>query len=183
MCLEMRLNQAANVETSLKGIDEGFVALVNRHRPMLERVCRIYEDGAEERKDLFQEVVYQLWRSYPTYRGEARVRTWMYRVALNTAITAFRQYASRPEHVELEEELSPGPKEGGKADAEQKGRVEMLYHAIRSLNKVDRAVVTLYLGGFEYREIAGTLGLTETNIGVKLNRIKARVQEWVREHQ
>lgn len=165
------------MEQGTQEIDEGFVALVNRQRPMLERVCRIYEDGAEERKDLFQEVVVQLWRSYPTFRGEANVKTWMYRVALNTAITLFRRHAAQPEHVELEEYLSPGPKGGGK---EESGRLEMLYRAIRSLNKVDRAVVTLYLEGFEYREIAETLGLTETNIGVKLNRIKARLQEWVR---
>ena len=175
----MRLNDVANVETSANGMDEGFVALINRNRPMLERVCRIYEDGTEERKDLFQEVVYQLWRSYPAYRGEASVKTWMYRVALNTAITAFRQHAARPEHVGLEEELPPGPK-GGKVETDEKGTMEMLYRAIRSLNKVDRAVVTLYLEGFEYREIAETLGLTETNVGVKLNRIKARLQEWVR---
>ena len=179
MCLEMRLIQAANMETSAKAIDEVFVALMDRHRPMLERVCRIYEDGAEERKDLFQEVVYQLWRSYPTYRGEAGVRTWMYRVALNTAITALRQQAARPEHVGLEEELSPGPKDR-KAETEERGRMEVLYRAMRSLNKVDRAVVTLYLEGFEYREIAETLGLTEANVGVKLSRIKARFQERMR---
>jgi RNA polymerase sigma factor (sigma-70 family) len=179
----MRLKQAANVETRAKQIDEGFVALVNRHRPMLERVCRIYEDGAEERKDLFQEIVYQLCRSYATFRGEAHVKTWMYRVALNTAITAFRQRTARPEHVELEEEVSPGPKEGGKVETEERGRMEILYGAIRSLNKVDRAVVTLYLEGFEYREIAETLGLTETNVGVKLNRIKTKLQERVRGQQ
>ncbi len=176
----MRLIQAEKVETTPQGIDEGFVALINRHRPMLERVCRIYADGSEERKDLFQEVVYQLWRSYPAFRGEASVRTWMYRVALNTAITAFRQHAARPEHVELEEELPPGSKQGGKVETAEKGRVEMLYRGIRSLNKVDRALVTLYLEGFEYREIAETLGLTETNVGVKLNRIKTKLQEWVR---
>lgn len=165
--------------TSAKKIDEGFVALVNRHRPMLERVCRIYEDGPEERKDLFQEVVYQVWRSYPTYRGEASLKTWMYRVALNTAITRFRQQAARPEHVELQEDMSTGPR-GGKTATEDQGRTELLYCAIRSLNRVDRAVVTLYLEGFEYREIAETLGLSETNVGVKLNRIRARLQEWMR---
>ena len=153
---------------------------MNQHRPMLERVCRIYEDGAEERKDLFQEVVYQLWRSFPSYRGEANVKTWMYRVALNTAVTAFRQQAARPDLVELEETLSPGSNSAAKAVTEESGRIEVLYRAIRKLNKVDRAVVTLYLEGFEYREIAETLGLTESNVGVKLNRAKAKLQEWVR---
>ena len=148
---------------------------------MLKRVCRIYEDGPEERKDLFQEIVYQLWRSYPTYLGESSVGTWMYRVALNTAITAFRRQASRPKHVELEEELSPEPGGSRGAEREERGKMEILYGAIRSLNKVDRAVVTLYLEGFEYREIAKTLGLTETNVGVKLSRIRSKLQERVRQ--
>ena len=160
-------------------IDEGFLALLNRYRPMLERVCQIYEDRAEERRDLFQEVVFQLWKSYPTFRGRSSVKTWMYRVALNTAITAFRQTAVRPEYIDLQEDVSNGPKDV-KAVADQKAKVETLYQAIRSLNKVDRAVVTLYLEGFEYREISVTLGLTETNVGVKLNRIRTRLQDWMR---
>ena len=160
-------------------VNETFLALVNRHRAMLERVCHIYEDRAEERKDLFQEVVFQLWKSYPTFRGEATAKTWMYRVALNTAITAVRQQSSRPEHVELQEDASTRPGEAS-LEAKRIGRMEMLYHAIRSLNKVDRAVVTLYLEGFEYREISETLGLSETNVGVKLSRVRAKLQDWMR---
>lgn len=171
------------METRAQIIDHGFVDLINRHRRMLEKVCRIYEDAAEDRRDLFQEIVYQRWRSYPSFRGEAKVTTWVYRVALNTAITAFRQQKSRPEHVDLVETPASAPQRNAKTESVQQEKIELLYRAIRELNKIDRAVVAMYLEGFEYKEIADALGLTETNVGVKLNRIKSRLQEFVRGQQ
>lgn len=141
----------------------------------------MYADSPEDRQDLLQDILFQLWRSYPSFQGKSAFSTWMYRIALNTAITALRKESGKPEQVELGAEAieasAPAPAPG----AEE--QVEALYRLIRRLTRVDRALVMLYLEDLSYREMSEVLGLSETNIGVKLHRIKARLQELAKEGQ
>src|SRR6185436_9238177 len=148
-----------------------FLEVLGRHEQIINKVIRIYGVDSEDRKDLFQEIVYQLWRSFGSFKGESRISTWLYRVALNTAITSLRKSKKVPEHTELNESLHIAASFDRPEGSEQ---VRQLYSAIRSLSEVDRAVVMLYLEELSYREIAEVLGLTEDNVGVKLNRIKTR---------
>ena len=153
--------------------EDRFLEVLGRHEHIINKVIRIYGVDSEDRRDLFQEIVYQLWRSFGSFKGESRISTWLYRVALNTAITSLRKSKKVPEHTELNESLhiaaSFDPPEGSE-------QVKQLYSAIRSLSEVDRAVVMLYLEELSYREIAEVLGLTEDNVGVKLNRIKTKLR-------
>ena len=160
-------------------IDQEFLELVNRYQPVIHKVCWIYADSLEDRQDLFQEILFQLWRSYPSFQGKSNFSTWMYRIALNRAITALRRETAKPEHVELDAERIETP---AAAVAPTSGeQVELLYRLIRKLSRVERALVMLYLEDLSYREMSEVLGLSESNIGVKLNRIKAKLQELAQE--
>lgn len=156
-------------------VDQEFLELVNRCQKVIHKVCWLYADSPEDRQDLFQEILFQLWRSYPSFAGKSNFSTWTYRIALNTAITALRKETRRPEQVELNTDaIASEAAAAGPASREQ---VEILYRLIRRLSRVDRALIMLYLDDLSYREISEVLGLSENNIGVKLNRIKSRLQE------
>lgn len=162
-----------------ESLDQEFLEFLNRCQPVLRRVCRAYAESPEDREDLFQETVYQLWRSFPTFRGESSPGTWVYRVALNTAISALRSRTKTDKPMTLgmahEQIASPTPESGDSR------RIDLMYDMIRRLNQVDRALVLLYLEDLSYKELASILGLSENHVGVKLNRIKARLQGFARE--
>jgi RNA polymerase sigma-70 factor (ECF subfamily) len=141
------------------------------HKGILFTVVHAYAFEHADRQDLFQEIVIQVWRSVDAFRGESSVPTWVYRVALNTAIAWTRkedrhQRGKQPLDV-VEGLLTTSSSHG------RDPRVEWLYHQIAQLKAVDRSVALLMLDGFSYREIAAVVGITESNVGVKINRIKA----------
>lgn len=151
-----------------------FLEVLSRHEQIINKVIRIYGVDSEDRRDLFQEIVYQLWRSYGSFKGDSNISTWLYRVALNTAITSLRKRKKVPEHAELDDQVINLPGSFDKSDRSE--QVQQLYFAIRSLGEVDRALVMLYLEELSYKKIAEILGLTEDNVGVKLNRIKSKLR-------
>jgi RNA polymerase sigma-70 factor (ECF subfamily) len=157
-------------------LDEEFLTVVNRHQPLIHKVCRTYADTPEDGKDLFQEILYQLWRSYPSFQGRSQVATCVYRVALNTAITAARKKYRTPLHVPLDDEVHhpPAPETASGYTA----RAQLLHRAIAKLSPVERALVMLYLEDLSYKEMSDILGLSESNVGLKLNRIRSKLQDW-----
>jgi RNA polymerase sigma-70 factor (ECF subfamily) len=140
------------------------------HKGILFKVVHAYACGHADRQDLFQEISIQIWRSVEAFRGESSVPTWMYRVALNTALAWTRK--------EVRHQRGKQPFEGAESllttefSAKTDPRLEWLYQQIAQLKEVDRSVALLLLDGFSYKEIAGITGLTEINVGVKINRIK-----------
>lgn len=146
---------------------EELTPIILAHQSILHKICRVYRDTPEDREDLFQEMIYQLWKSYPTYRKKAKITTWIYRVALNTALTKYRkkQIATEP-IVSSETETS---------EVQEHPQRERLYRAIARLNEADKAIVTLYLDDYRYEEIADILGMTTSHVGVKLHRIKEKL--------
>jgi RNA polymerase sigma-70 factor, ECF subfamily len=158
-------------------VDGDFLALLNTYRGAIERVSRTYTSGATEREDLVQEIVYQLWRAFPSYRMESAPLTWVYRIAINTVITGLRRRARQPVHVPLE---AAGDMASPEVSAASDSRTELLYRVVRRLSDVDRALVTCYLDDLSYREIADVLGLSETNVGARLSRAKTKLQELAR---
>jgi RNA polymerase sigma-70 factor (ECF subfamily) len=140
---------------------------VDKHRGLLFKVIRVYATDHNVQQDLFQEIVVQLWRSIPAFRAECAVSTWIYRIALNTSIKWMgkerRFYANRQslDHVHLVQQETPGD-----------DRLTWLYEQIVSLDEIDRSIALLLLDGFTYKEMATILGITESHVGVKINRIK-----------
>lgn len=141
------------------------------HRGILFKVVHAYAFEHADRQDLFQEIVFQLWRSAEAFRGDSAAPTWIYRVALNAAIGWTRKQGrhrrGRQPLEGVEDLLTAGSTEG------RDPRVEWLYRQIAELKPVDRSVALLVLDGFSYREIAAVAGISESNVGVKISRIKA----------
>jgi len=147
-----------------------FLALIDQHQGIIHKICSLYRDTKEDREDLFQEIVFKLWKSAPTFRGEAKFSSWMYKVALSTAITVFRK--KKPD-IRYMPEL-PDKQDVQTQPDEQR---EQLFLALKQLNDADKALITLYLEDLSYQQIAEIVGISETNVGARLNRIRSRIQQ------
>lgn len=155
-------------------MEKEFVTLVNRHIGLIYKVCNIYCPDGEDRKDLFQEIVLQLWKGYPAFRQEAQFSTWLYRVALNTAISNYRRAIKRPQSSLTEAGIDiPDPGELSFGDE----KIKLLYKAIEQLTAIEKAMILLHLDGCTYNEIAAIAGISNNNVGVKLNRIKNKLEK------
>ena len=142
------------------------------------KVCQVYGHEKEHKDDLFQEIVLQLWKSFPSFRNEARITTWMYRVALNTAISHFRKEIKRPERQALSKAEFQIPDLAYSTDENE--NLLLLNHAIQQLTKIEKAIVMLYLEEKSYQEISEIMGITYSNVGVKLNRIKIKLEKIIK---
>jgi RNA polymerase sigma-70 factor, ECF subfamily len=147
------------------------------------KVARAYTLRAEECEDLTQEILLQVWRSLPQFQGRASASTWVYRVALNTALGWHRKEGRRRARQQplLEPEDVPVAGLDSAQQLQQREVVERLYAAIRQLPKADAALVLLYLDDLSYREMAEVLGISENNVGVKLNRARKALGELMKE--
>jgi RNA polymerase sigma factor (sigma-70 family) len=155
-----------------------FVMELNQHTGIIHRVCRIYFTDPIDRQDVFQEIVYQLWKSYPSFKGESKFSTWMYTVALNTAFSQIRKEKRSIQQEPLHDHLSEiTPYQ--QSDTEE--QMNLLYSAINTLSLMDKAIVLLYLEDNSYEEIAAVTGLTKTNVSVRLVRIKRKLEEKLKE--
>lgn len=151
--------------------EKEFVELLNKHQNIVHKICNVYMDEPADKEDLFQEITLQAWKAINNFRGDAQFSTWLYRVALNTAITYFKkgkkQSTTLTEHFpERTEEFNPIEEQ-----------VQAMYKAISHLSKIDKALVMLYLEDYSYKEMGEVLGMTVTNVGVKMNRIKTKLKE------
>ena len=154
-----------------------FTDLINNNRALIFKVCNLYCNNAEDRKDLFQEVVLQLWKSYPSFRKESAGSTWIYRVALNTAISNFRKESKKPENVSISLYDIEIPALSGTDANENKS---ILYAAINDLSEIEKAIILLYLDEKSYDEISEIIGITNTNVGARLNRIKTKLSKLIK---
>ncbi len=152
-----------------------FLELIDKHQGIIHKISILYSKSDDDKKDLFQEIVYQLWKSYPKYRGDAQFSTWMYRVALNTALMNMRQQSIDLVDQEKVELLRTSSYETYHHEFNED--ILSLYMAIDKLSPVNKAIIILYLEQRNYEEIAGILGLTKTNVGVRLNRIKNELKK------
>lgn len=151
-----------------------FLKLIMENQAIIHKICRLYRDSIEDREDLFQEITYQLWRSLPSFNGAAKVSTWLYRVALNTAIASFRE--KKPD-VSYSASLPDLPEE---TQSEELGlRQERFNAAIKQLDDSEKGILALYLEEMSYQQIAEIIGINVNHVGVKLNRIKNKIQKYL----
>lgn len=146
---------------------------MKEHQGLIHKVCILYETDKEARNDLFQEIVLQLWKSFPTFRGEAKITTWMYRIALNTAISGLRKMGRKVKTEELEEyhfNISDEHEDHHEDD------LQKLQWAIRQLSEIERAMIMMALDEVPYEEIAETIGITQNNVRVRMNRIREKIR-------
>ena len=129
-----------------------------------------------DREDLHQDIVLQLWRAYPAFKGASKVSTWIYRIALNTALMRMRKESKKEKNLSLNEEASGIQTE---AVSDQEEKRHLLAGAIEQLSEVEKAIMILYVEEHAYKEIAEIMGISESNVGIKLNRIKAKLKNRV----
>jgi RNA polymerase sigma-70 factor (ECF subfamily) len=158
-----------------------FLELLEKHKGILYKVTSAYCRDREDRHDLVQEIALQLWRSFHRYDGRSRFSTWMYRIAMNIAISHYRTGTTRiRETLPIEDDIlqvaSASQTDGG-------DDTRILYELIGALDEVNRALIILYLDGHSYDEIAETMGLTPTNVATRINRIKQRLRDDYREKE
>ncbi len=154
-----------------------FVAIVKENEGLLYKVTRVYADTKEDQKDLYQEIVYQLWKSFDSFRGNSKISTWMYRIALNTAIAYLNKSKKKVPQVRLEFELSHPIDE---KDGTTEERLKILYAMIKQLNVIEKGLILLLLEGKSYDEIATITGFSGSNVGTRLSRIKKKLKENVK---
>ena len=153
---------------------ERFQALVDEHRKILYKVCNSYCRNQDDRENLAQEIIVQLWRSFARFDEHCRFSTWMYRIALNVAISFYRRERTRTQHLlPGDERLLEVVDDRGSETSEMRA----LYQFIDGLDPLNKALVLLYLDGCSYREIADVLGISETNVATKISRLKKALRE------
>lgn len=149
--------------------EKEFIDLIEQHQGIIHKVCRIYSYNQHDYDDLFQEIMVQLWQSIPRYQGKSKLTTYMYKIALFTALNK----AKKAKRRQLDLQDLPDYTTDESADRVN----ETLNAVIQQLNDVDKALISLYLDEKDYKEMADILGITESNVGVRLNRVKEKMRK------
>lgn len=158
----------------MKNLETKFLLDFENNQGIIHKVCRIYTTESDAHKDLFQEITIQLWKNYSKFRGDSKFSTWMYRVALNTAISLYRKSSKRiktEDYSDIEYKI-----QSVEYDDNQELQLKALYAAIHQLNDIDKALIFLYLEDKPFKEISITLGISDINARVKMNRAKEKLR-------
>lgn len=161
----------------MKITESEFLDKINAHKGIVYKVSRMYCDAAEDREDLFQEIVLQLWKSVDSFKGNSEFSSWMYRVALNTSIVFYKKDKKRKD-TNTRLKVNPVAQKG--YDGEQDKQLEYFYKAVKELPKFDKALILLYIEGYSGKKISETLGISEVNTRVKINRAKKQLKEIIK---
>ena len=149
---------------------EEFLKNIEKNQGIIHKIINVYEDDTEDKKDLFQEILYQLWKSYPSFAGRSALSTWIYKIALNTALLRQRKrYSDKKGQEKIQYETSSN-------NMDQDNTIS-IHMAINQLSRIDRAISLLYLEQKDYQEIADIMGMKKNNIGVRINRIKKQLKK------
>jgi len=154
-----------------------FITLIKENEGVIFKVTLVYTFNEEDQKDLYQEIVYQLWKSFDSFRGDAKISTWMYRIALNTAITNLKKEKRSGKKVPIDDDLLSRIDH---IDTLMDERIKVLYIHIKKLNTIEKGIVLLYLEGKSYDEISTITGFSTTNVGTRLNRIKQKLKSQIK---
>lgn len=156
-------------------LEQSFVAQLQANQNIIHKICRLYTSGEDAHKDLFQEITIQLWKAFPKFRGDSKFSTWAYRVALNTAITLYRKDKRSVPTTEFEGRQHYTPEV--EYNYEEEEQLKLMYQAVYQLNDIEKALIFMYLEDKDYTEISETLGISEVNARVKMNRIKGKLKK------
>ena len=153
-------------------LGERFLRLVDSYKQVIYKVCFMYATDDETISDLYQEVVLNLWTAFPRFRSESKPSTWVYRISVNTCISRLRHNIGQPKTVSITTSMADlFPEES------EREQLKELYQLISQLGELERALILLWLDNKSYEEIAEILGISVSNVGVRINRVKARLRE------
>jgi RNA polymerase sigma factor (sigma-70 family) len=155
-------------------MEKQFLDIVRNNQGIIHSVCKMYCDTEEDRNDLMQEILAQLWRSYPSFRNKSKFTTWMYRVALNTAITSFKKQKRQPDRFPLTFYYNQIPDDSVTSETED--NLRKLREAVSKLTGIEKYIILLYFEKKSYEEIAEMTGITQNYVRVKMNRISKKLK-------
>lgn len=153
-----------------------FLDTIKENERAIYKLVRIYADQYDDQKDLYQEIIYQLWKSFHSFQGNSKISTWIYKVALNTSLEHINLKNKRSKTISIQD-IGLQFEENNDTQLEEK--ITEMYQYIKQLNEIDKAIVFLFLEGKSYDEIADIMGFTTTNIGTRLNRIKIKLKNQI----
>jgi RNA polymerase sigma-70 factor (ECF subfamily) len=156
-------------------LEQTFVIQLRDNQNIIHKICRLYTSDGDAHKDLFQEITIQLWKAFPKFRGDSKFSTWAYRVALNTAISLYRKNSKSIQTSDYEKHSYFISQEDYNPEEEE--QLKLMYQAAHQLNDIEKALIYMYLEEKDYTEIAETLGISEVNARVKMNRIKNKLKK------
>lgn len=160
----------------MEKMEQEFLAVIREYSRVVYKVCYLYTTPNATLNDLYQEVILNLWKAFPKFRGECKISTWIYRIALNTCISFLRKEKNTPEIVTLTQEADRTEEQD-----ETQIMLKQLYRMISRLGEVDKSIILLYLEEKSYDEISDITGLTLTNVATKINRIKDKLRKMNKE--
>ena len=162
----------------MKNLQQEFLEKIESHKGMIFKVSKMYVDHQEDREDLYQEIVFQLWKSYQKFEGKSQFSTWLYRVSLNTALTFLKSEKRKPDNAFLHENLDVAEE----SQDDKEVQLQLFYKAVHELNPIEKALIFLFLEDQNHKEISENLGISEVNARVKLNRTKEKLQQIIKNY-
>lgn len=154
-------------------MEQEFKKLIANNHLLIYKVCRMYCNSEADIQDLYQDILLQLWKAFLSFKGDSKISTWIYRIAINTSITQFRKNKRTP----ILEDISTLITETIRNPENRLDDIVQLNRAIASLADIEKGIILLYLDEYSYREIADIMGITESNVGFKINKIKKKLKE------
>lgn len=161
----------------MSSLEKEFLEKIEKHKGVIFKISKMYMDNFDDQKDLFQEITFQVWKAYPSFEGKSQFSTWLYRVALNTAIV-FLKSEKRRGFIQ-NDEVDNFKIIADDYDDDQEKKLGKMYKAIQQLNEIDKALIFYYLQDYSGKEIAENMGITEVNARVKLNRAKEKLKQLI----
>ena len=171
-CMVMRFAVSLGVSTESRRLEHIFTETVKSHDAMIRRICLGYAANPQDLEDLYQDVLVNIWRGLRSFRSESSIRTWVYRIALNTCVSTLRARSNRPSQSSLEDVILVADD-----SVEKRESIKDLYECIATLNPIDKAIMMMWLDEYSYDEIAETIGLKRNNIAIRLHRAKEKLKE------
>jgi len=156
-------------------LEQEFLNTIEKHKGIIFKISKMYMDYKDDRDDLFQEITFQIWKAYPNFKGESEISTWLYRIALNTAIIFLKSEKKRS--YIGNEDFTNFKIVQDEYDDEKEEKLSRMYDAIHQLNAIDKAFIFYYLEDFSGKEIAEQMGISEGNVRVKMNRAKNKLKD------
>ncbi len=163
---------------NMSALEKEFLEKIENHKGVIFKISKMYMDNFDDQKDLFQEITFQVWKAYPSFEGRSAFSTWLYRIALNTAIVFLKSEKKRS--FIQNGNLDNFKIKSDDYNEEEEQKLKKMYEAINQLNAIDKALIFYYLEDFSGKEIALQLGISEGNARVKLNRAKDKLKEFIK---
>lgn len=163
---------------NMSALEKEFLEKIENHKGVIFKISKMYMDNFDDQKDLFQEITFQVWKAYPSFEGRSAFSTWLYRIALNTAIVFLKSEKKRS--FIQNGNLDNFKIKSDDYNEEEEQKLKIMYAAINQLNAIDKALIFYYLEDFSGKEIALQLGISEVNARVKLNRAKDKLKEFIK---